>query len=622
MRIREIRTLAGPNLHHEAPVLAMDLEPGAPANGTPADSPDSHHKMMRRLLALFPELEDLAHAPCGWARCVERVAEALCERSGIARRTEKRAAPRPGDSQRVILPYLCESSATHLLHAAVDCIVSLREGRDFEVEGAVAQAQKIFARRPISLSTRAMLRIAESRRIPWMALHHRNLIQLGYGKNRRLIQATRTDGTSLIAGDMAANKQFSKEVLESALIPVPRGASVSTIESALEACRALEPPWVVKPRDGHQGHGITMGVRDEESLAKAFRFAREHSEQVLIEETFEGIDFRALVIDGKLVAVCRMIPAHVTGDGIHTVQELVALENLNPLRGDSHSFPLMRLKLGPEELRFLREHSREPGQIPAKGAFVALRKNANGSAGGSPLDVTVQVHPEIRALCERTARVIGLDVCGIDLIVKDISRPIERGDRCGIIEINSRPGLHGHLRPGELEPCEAASRVIEMLFPRGRPSRIPIVAFCGPPRSLAYSRSIEGALLKSGLATGRAGPDGVFLGGTRVIEAGVAQPAAIRAVLMDPKVEFALFDLDLKAVEREGLGFEGPDVAVMLGAGGSPDALRLLLESVIPGGTVLVNDADPEVMEMLRSSRIPPDRETAFLRTEEARPSG
>lgn len=345
-------------------------------------------------------------------------------------------------------------------------------------------------------TTRAIVRAAEERGIPWMPLYRPNLIQLGYGKHRRLIQGSRTDRTSLIGGDLAQDKRFAKRVLQRAGLPCPEGAAAKSREEALSVFRKLGAPVAVKPVDGHQGQGISIGVETEEALVVAFDHACAFSEmkQALIEQVFRGRDYRVLVVGGRFIAACERSPAQVEGDGKSTVSELIERENETPLRGAGHGYALSKLQVGKKGI--------DLSSVPAEGERVVLCDTANLSTGGTARDVTEEVHPSIRAICESAAFRMDLDVCGIDLIMADIARPIQAGEPCGIIELNTRPGLRMHEHPSRGDPRPAGRAIVELLFPPGASFRVPIIGVAESADASSMIQRVREKLERSGKRVG------------------------------------------------------------------------------------------------------------------------
>ncbi len=398
---------------------------------------------------------------------------------------------------------------------------------------------------------------AERRGIPVRRLNQRSLVQLGHGKHRKLVQATLSDGTGAIAVDIAGDKQMTKSLLEQAWLPVPRGRVVANREQALEALAELKPPVVVKPLDGHQGKGVSIELTTPEEVLAAFEIAREFSSHVMIEEYLTGEDYRVLVIGGRMVAAARRVPPQVIGDGLHTVQQLVDRENENPLRGDGHEKPLTCIRIDQIVLAWLERQGMAVSSVPAPGQVVSLRQGANLSTGGSAIDVTDELHPAIVRTCERAATVIGLDICGLDLVLPDIHSPVESGSG-GIVEANAAPGLRMHLYPAEGKPRPVGDAIVEMLYPAGASGRIPIISVTGTNGKTTTARLIEFILASTGLLAGMTTTDGIYIAGQEIVRGDMTGPRSARTVLADPSVEVAVLETAQAGSCDPGWGTTGP----------------------------------------------------------------
>lgn len=393
------------------------------------------------------------------------------------------------------------------------------------------------------------------------------------------------------------------------MIPVPRGSVVQSYE---DACAVLADlgTVVVKPRDGNQGRGVTVGVNDASAMQRAFDAAREISNSVIVEEQFLGKDFRILFINGALAAASLRLPARVKGDGEKSVADLVEAVNRDPSRGDGHSKPLTRLVLDETALACLEEQGMTPECVPAAGRDILLRRTGNLSTGGEAVDVTSEVHPETIALCSRAARAVGLDICGIDLITPDISQPLPDAS-AGIIEVNAAPGIRMHEHPSRGSARETGEAIVDMLYPPGTSARIPIIAITGTNGKTTTTRMIERVIAGSGRVTGMTTTDGIFVGGRRIVKGDTTGFCSSRTVLADPAVEVAVLEVARGGLIRQGLAFDECDVAVLtniqsdhIGQDGieSMEDLfhikSLVAECVRQNGTVVLNADDSSLASL------------------------
>jgi cyanophycin synthetase len=628
MKIIKIRTLSGPNVYSHSPVLLMRL-----------DLQELNEKESReiagfneRLLACLPGLShhhcakgyaggfvERLHEGTYFGHVIEHVALDLTVLADIATTHGKtRYSGEPG-VYNVAIEYKAEQATRYLLETAVELVEALIKGEPFPLEERVEEAKQIAADTELGPSTRAIVEAAERRDIPHIRENEASLVQLGYGKHLRLIQAAMTDGTSAIGVEVAGDKDLTKARLARVSIPVPAGEIVRTEAEAIAALESIGSPVVVKPLDGRQGKGVSLRLSTPEEVADAFRIAQQYSRSVLVEEMFEGRNYRVLIVDYQMVAASERIPCHVTGDGSHTVAELIEIENHNPLRGEGHEKPLTRIKKDDAILQaFMRKEGWSMDDVPDAGERVMLCAGMNLSTGGTAKDVTDEVHPEVRNLCERAARVIGMDICGVDLVLEDIAAPPVKG---GVIEVNAAPGLRMHQFPGEGEPRDVGRAIVEMLYPDGRPARIPIVSITGTNGKTTVTRMISHVLMDAGLSVGTTTTDGIYLNGKLVVKGDTTGPASAMSILEDRAVEVAVLETARGGIVRRGLGYDWSDVAVMTNIG--PDHIgqdgiesvedilwikSLVAERVREGGTLILNADDERLARLAERdaiSRVP-----------------
>lgn len=484
-----------------------------------------------------------------------------------------------------------------------------------DVRAIVASLQTIARAHALGPTTRALVEAAERRGIPVTPLDEQSLIQFGQGSRQKRIRASITGDTAQIAVDIAGNKAMTKALLAEAGLPVPRGVVVRRVEEALAEAKRLRWPLVVKPLDGNHGRGVTTGIADEDALRAAFALAVQHGRRVIVEQQVPGNDHRILVVGGKVVAVAERVPAQVIGDGIHSIAQLIDDLNQDPRRGTGHENVLTRIVIDAAMLALLEKTGRTPTTIPMAGERVVLRDTANLSTGGTAVDRTDAIHPFNRAVAEQAAAVVGLDVCGIDFLSPDITRPV-RETGGGIVEVNAAPGFRMHLEPSSGTPRDVATPVIDMLFPRGRRSRVPIFAITGTNGKSTTARMVARILCQAGHNVGMTTTSGIYFNGHLMVEADASGPKSARAVLRNPKVDVAVLETARGGILREGLGFDGAEVGAVLNVTADHLGLKgidtvedlakvkgVVVESVARRGHSVLNADDPMCHRIARHAR-------------------
>jgi cyanophycin synthetase len=418
-------------------------------------------------------------------------------------------------------------------------------------------------RRALGPSTAALVRAAESRGIPWLRLNDQSLVQLGHGKYQQRIQATITGRTPHIAVELASDKEETNRILGSLGLPVPRQELVQSAEQAVRAARRIGFPVVTKPYNGNHGRGISIRLTTDEEVATGFSVAREHSRSVIVETFLEGDDHRLLVVNGELVAATRRTPGHVVGDGVHTITELIDIVNRDPRRGVGHEKVLTRIGLDGQALQMLDRAGLTAGSVPEAGRVVFLRSTANLSTGGTATDVTDVIHPDNRDMAVRAVRAIGLDVGGVDFLSTNIAESY-RSIGGGICEVNAAPGFRMHVAPSEGTPRDAAGPVIDMLFPPGAPSRVPIAAITGTNGKTTTARMLAHIAKMAGFTPGLTTTDGVYIDGQRTVQGDMTGPVSARMVLADPQIDVAVLETARGGLLRAGMGVQEVNVGAVL----------------------------------------------------------
>ena len=580
-----------------------------------------------RLLACLPGLND---HQCSLGRpggLVERLEEGtyfghVVEHVAIELATLADAGANHGKTRHsgdpriynIAIEYKAEHASRYLLETAVQLVTAVLNSEAFPVGKEIWEAKQIAVRTELGPSTRAIVEAAERRNIPWRREGEESLVQLGYGRKRRHIQAAMTDRTSATAVELVQDKEYTKVLLARAGIPVPEGRVVRSAAEAIAARHELGAPVVVKPLTGRQGNGVCIGIETDEDMQQAYNEAGSFSPTVLVERLLIGRNYRLLVVDYKLIAASERTPCRVIGDGVRTIKELIDLENGNPLRGEGHEKPLTRIKVDHSVLQHLKRVGLTIKHVPAANEEVVLSERVNLSAGATARDVTDIVHPSIRSMCERAARLTGLDICGVDLIAEDISQPVKRG---GIIELNAGPGLRMHCFPSEGTPRDVGGAIVEMLYPKGETGRIPIISITGTNGKTTVTRMIAHVLQDFGKTVGMTTTDGIYIAGERVVEGDTTGPGSAQTVLSDPAVDIAVLETARGGIVRRGLGYDWSDVGVVTNIGEDhlgQDGIKtlddvvyiksLVAERVVEGGTLILNADNEHVVGIGRQDSV------------------
>ena len=604
MRCTALSVHRGPSIYSRGPVIRCTLDLDSARNLAPLP-----YSISERLFALLPGLRE-HRAPCDMATLLERgngetartpiphLFEHLCielQNSTGAELVCVRAQGACVPQDVAVIP--CDNEmvgleAGNLSLVLLEALSSAALPPEFKRR---LQAFSRFAKRQsLPAQDQAIVRAAEARDIPVTRIAGR-VLQLGQGCHQRRLNGTESTHTSVVSNNLAANKDYARRLFRAVGLPVPRHERVSRREEAVAAAQRIGFPIVLKPNRGNMGEGVSVGLRTDHEVRDAFELTRKFGGSVLIEEYVQGADYRMLVIKGRLEAAARRIPARVVGDGIHTIEKLVRRANLDPRRGAGQRSSWTRLELDDQSDRLLGELHYDRYSIPSDGQIVYLRRIANTSAGGTAVDVTDQVHPENRDIAERAARAIGLDIAGVDLLVQDISQPM-RAQGGVICEINSRPGLRKHLWPEEGRPRDVIGPIMDMLFPPGSRSRIPIAVVTGLGDTRGGARTLAELLAADGSVIGLAVEDGIFIDGKRADGGGVKGPAAVRMLLLDPAIEAAVLEVPPSEALSHGLGYDWADACAVVNDRPveSPDLIEALSLVVASARSHVVMSAEDE----------------------------
>lgn len=617
MIIRKVLALRGPNIWSRHTVLEAWVDLGALKDTSSAQIPGFNDRLMSWLPSMIEhrcsvgerggffqrlrwgtylahilehttlELQSLCGTPVGYGRARETTEEGL---------------------YKVAIRYHEETLARACLETARELLMSAVFDLPFEIDLHLKRLRDLADRVCLGPSTNAIVDAARQRNIPVRRLNAGSLVQFGQGKKQRRIWTAETDSTSAIAESIAQDKQLTKLMLTAAGIPVPAGREVESAEDAWEAAQSIEASIVVKPVDGNHGRGVFMDLTTEDQVKNAYHEAIKEGSGVIVEQFARGSEHRLLVVGNQLIAAAAGDPAAVTGDGIHTIEQLIELQlNSDPRRGEDETKPLDVVRLTPNILAMIVGQGHRPESIPEAGVKVIIRRNDNLNR-----DVTDIVHPSVAEHAVLAAQVVGLDIAGIDLVTEDISRPLEEQGGV-IVEVNAGPGLLMHLKPEFGKPRPVGEAIINHMFPDPDDNgRIPVAAVTGTNGKTTVARLMTAMLKASGRIVGLACTDGIFIDGRTIDMGDCAGPRSARNVLLNPVLDAAVFEVARGGILREGLGFDKCDVAVVTNIGegdhlglqyiDSPRDMfkvkRTPVDVVMPTGTAVLNATDPLVVEM------------------------
>ncbi len=609
MEVTRIRALRGPNLWSRH----MSIEAIVACRGD-ENTIEKLPGFEAALRARFPAIGELhpivLGQPLTAAHVLENAALALQAQAGCQVIFGHTSQTVEDGVYQVVVQYSEEAVGRLAVDLARQLIDAALAGTPFDAHDAIAQLRDIDESERLGPSTGSIVDAAVARNIPYRRLTRGSLVQFGWGAKQRRIQAAEVDSTSGVAESIAQDKELTKQLLSAAGVPVPLGRPVTDADDGWAAAQEIGLPVVVKPQDGNQGKGVTVNISTREQFNAAYVCAAHHGE-VMVEKFLPGFDFRLLVVGDKLVAAARRDPPQVIGDGKSSVRQLIDVVNQDPRRGEGHSTSLTKIRLDDIALGRLEAQGLHPDSVPARGQRVVLRNNANLSTGGSATDVTDTVHPDVAARAVDAAQMVGLHICGVDLVCENVIRPLEE-QRGGVVEVNAAPGLRMHISPSFGRGRPVGEAVMDTLYAPGDDGRIPIVAVTGTNGKTTTARLVNHLLASSGLVTGMTNTDGVWIDGRQTDSGDCSGPKSARNVLLHPEVEAAVFEVARGGVLREGLGFDRCQVAVVTNIG-SGDHLglnyittvedlavlkRVIVRNVAADGYAVLNAADPNVAAM------------------------
>lgn len=620
MKINRVRYLKGPNYFNYNPTIWIELDieeyefqPSNKIAGFP-----------ERLISVMPGLKkhtcstgyeggfvERLHEGTWMGHILEHIAIELQNMAGIHVKRGKTVTGKQEGIYFVTYEYREPKSGCYAFEAAMEIVEKIVSGKPgLRIGEYVKRISALYYENKLGPSTEAIYNAAVLKKIPVERIGNESLLRLGTGSKQKFVQATITSQTSCMAVENSCDKQATKDILHTCGLPVPIGEVVSTYEEIFQAAERLDFPLVIKPLNGRQGQGVITNIKNKDELFNVVHCLDRHVKEFIIEKYYEGQDYRLLVIGGKLTAASLRMPPFVIGNGQDTIRRLIEIENENPLRGDGHEKPMTKIPYNYTVSCFLEKFDLTLNSIPQKGQVVQVVGNANLSTGGQAIDVTDEVHPSFRELAIAAAKAIGLDIAGIDLISKDITKPFDPKESA-IIEVNAAPGIRMHHHPSKGKSRDAGKAIVDYLFKDREEAAVPIISVTGTNGKTTTTRMIKHFLETEGRTVGMTNSDGVYIGSHCIDEGDCSGPISARKVLSNPQVDAAVLETARGGILREGLAFRYCDVGVVtnvaedhLGLDGIEtfDQLvklkRLIPEVVIEGGACVLNADDPEVAKM------------------------
>ncbi|BBE51658.1 Cyanophycin synthetase [Ferriphaselus amnicola] len=610
MEVSRIRALRGPNLwgRHTAIEAIINC---AESERSIADISGFEARLRER----FPGLSALksrgSKLPIPLAHVLEQCAIDLQAQAGCPVTFGRTVETTEAGVYQVVVEYSEEEVGRLAFKLASQLCQAALDDTTFDLDDALFKLRDLDEDLRLGPSTGAIVYAAVARGVPYRRLTTGSMVQFGWGSKQRRILAAETDRSNAVAEAIAQDKMLTKDLLDAAGVPVPKGRPVADLEDAWATAQELGLPVVVKPQDGNQGKGVTVNVKSYDHLKIAYAAAEEISDEVMVERFMPGHDFRLLVVNDYVVAAARRDPPHVIGDGKHTIRELVDQVNSDPRRGTGHATTLTKIRFDDIALARLALQNYNAESVPPRGARVVLRNNANLSTGGTATDVTEDVHPEVAARAVAAAKMIGLDICGVDVVCESLHEPLE-DQNGGVVEVNAAPGLRMHLAPSFGKARPVGEAIVGGMFAEGENGRIPVVAVAGTNGKTTTVRLISHLFTQSGKRVGMTNSDGVYIEGKRIDTGDCSGPKSARNVLAHPDVDAAVLETARGGILREGLAFDRCNVAVVTNIGlGDHLGLnyirtveelsvvkRVIVENVATDGYAVLNAADPNVVTM------------------------
>jgi cyanophycin synthetase len=615
MKIAEIKVLRGPNYwsvrRPKLIQMKLDLEE---MEQRPTDSIEGFSERLEKLFPTMMEHRCSVGTPGGFfqrvkegtwmGHVIEHIALEIQTLAGMDTGFGRTRGTGSEGEYYVVFSYIEEDAGVYAARASVRIAQALTDNTEYDLNEDIQKLREIREETRLGPSTGCIVEEAAKRNIPYIRLNTQSLVQLGYGVHQKRIRATIASTTSNIAVDIAGDKEETKLLLGAAEIPVPGGTVVRTEEALADAIEKYKYPLVIKPIDGNHGKGNTTNITTWEQALKAFEAAKVYGRNVIVEKFITGFDFRCLVINNKFICAALRTPASVIGDGQHTIQWLIDETNKDPRRGFGHEKVLTQITIDGSTMKMLDEVGYTLETIPPKAELVLLKTTANLSTGGTSTDVTDEVHPANIFMCERISKIIGLDICGIDIMATDLRTPVtENGG--AVLEVNAAPGFRMHIDPAEGLARNVAEPVIDMLFPKGSVGRIPIIAVTGTNGKTTTTRLTAHIAKSAGKKVGYTTSDGVYIQNQLMMKGDCTGPLSSSFVLKDPTVDFAVLECARGGILKSGLAFQHCDVAIVtnvaadhIGLGGINSIEQMAMvkavvpETVFPHGFAILNAED------------------------------
>ncbi|HYW12513.1 MAG TPA: cyanophycin synthetase [Longimicrobium sp.] len=615
LRIRSARALRGPSIWAVHPVAACEVQVSAAlADTPPTDLPGLAQRLSAALPGLAAERTDGggdSDPSAAWAGLAGRVAVALQTLAGTPVTFVRVQPGTHGDLPQLAVGYAEAELGVESLYEAEALLLRLMRGEDAEMDSLERKLRQVHHDARPRATARVLIEAARRRGIPVRRFADDPVFQLGLGRTLRRLDAAMSDSTSVIAADITSDNDRTRRILARSGLPVPEGGIAADAEAAVVLARRIRFPVLLKPLGANDGRGISGKLETEEAVRAAYPIARAEHPTVIVERFAEGRDHRVVVVNGRVVAVAERIPARVVGDGMRTIGQLAEAINADPRRDPLVPDPtLVRIPLDSQTAAFLARTGRTLASVPAMGETVQLRTTANLSTGGTSTDRTDEIHPRNALLCELAVAAVGLDIAGLDVLTDDIGVPFDENGAT-LLEVNTSPGIRMHTDPDQGAPRDVPGAILDMLYPPGAATTIPVIAVTGTNGKTTTTRLVAHLFRRTGACVGYTTTDGIYFQEHLLQEGDFTGPFAAGVVLANPWVDVAVLEAARGGILRSGLGFDACDVGIVLNVTADHLGLRGIhttedlarVKSVIPsvvkpGGHAVLNADDPLVLGM------------------------